>query len=257
MRAIAVLVVLALPALARADDPPKFTIELTAPKEIYPDEQLDVKAAIRNNTKNDAEVLRDIDGAFDRLRAAADFRWVMKKDGKLMAQRKDVVRIDNFINTIDVGDIIKVPAGKTADLGVGFGRIDNYYKFDGPGKYTVELRYEFDPTAADKMSDAAKKAFQNLNGVTAEGKVEVTVLPFPVEVTKAEEKLKVAQAKHQIIKQLADTIAKNPNAPAAERDAAAERLKRATATLEEATTAHNEVMEAFRKKRAEDRKKKE
>ena len=50
MRAVAVLVVLVLPAFARAEDKPKFTIELTAPKEIYPDETLDIKAAIRNNT---------------------------------------------------------------------------------------------------------------------------------------------------------------------------------------------------------------
>ena len=257
MRTAVVLAVLALPALARADEKPKFIIELTAPKEVYPDEAVavTVKAAIRNLTKEDAQVLRDVDGAFDGLRGAADFRWVVKFNGQLMARRTDVVRIDNLVNTIRAGDLVKVPAGKAADLGIGFGRIENQYKLQTPGKYTIELRYEFDPSANDKIDPDLLPTLRKLNGVTAEGKAEVTILPFPLEVAKAEEKLKVATAKHQIVTQFADTIAKNPNATAAERDAAAERLKRATAALEEATEAHNTAMEAFRKKRAEDRKK--
>src|SRR5436190_8323279 len=90
MRAAVVLAVLALPALARADEKPKFAIELTAPKEVYPDEAVTVKAAIRNLTTGDVQVLRDVDGAFDGLRGAADFRWVVKFNGQLMARRTDV-----------------------------------------------------------------------------------------------------------------------------------------------------------------------
>lgn len=258
MRLLAALAVLALPVPpvgARADEKPKFTIELTAPKEIYPDETLTVRAAIRNHTTEDAQVLKDIDGAFHGLRPAADFRWVVKFNGQLLPRRTDVVRIDNFINTIEVGNLVKVPAGKTADLGIGFGHIETYYKLKTPGKYTVEMRYEFDPTANDKMSADARKAMQKLAGVSAEGKVELTVLVFPLEVAKAEEQLKVATAKHQIVTQFAETIAKNANATAAERDAAAERLKRATAVLNEATENHNAKMAEFRKKRDDERKK--
>jgi hypothetical protein len=256
MRAAIVLAVLALPALARAEDKPKFTLELTAPKEIYPDEAITVKAAIHNATKEDTQVLRDVDGAFDGLRGTVDFRWVVKADGKLLARRTDIVRIDNHVNSIGVGDLVKVPAGKTADLGIGFGRIDNFYNLRTPGKYTIELRYEFDPTAGDKTDSDARTALQKLGGVRAEGKVELTVLPFPLQVTKAEEKLKVAQAKHQIVTQFAETLAKNPNATAAERDTAAERLKRATAVLADATEEYTAAMTAFRKQRDEDRKKK-
>jgi hypothetical protein len=257
MRAViaAVFAVFALPALAcAADEKPKVEIELTAQKEIYPDEQLRVKAVIRNAGKDEIQVMKNVDGAFYGLRSVVDFRWVVKKNGQLVLRRTDVVRIDDFINTITANDLVKVPAGKEADLGAD--TFDNHYKITTPGKYTIELRYEFDPSAGDKIEAGLRPKLKNLTAISAEGQVEVTVLSFPLAVTAAEEKMKVAQAKQQIANTLAEAVVKNPNATAAERDAAAERLKRTTALVAEATEDYNAKMAEFRKKREEDRKKK-
>lgn len=249
------LVLLASASITHADEKPKFTIELSAPKEIYPDEVPSVKAAIRNNTREDATVLRDVDGAFDLLRGTVDFRWVVKRNGQLLPRRTDVKRIDNHVNTIGVQDLVKVPAGKSADLGIGFGNISTYYKFTEPGKYTIELRYEFDPAAGDKVSPAARDALRKLKGVAAEGKVEVAVVAFPAELTAAEGKLKVAQARHQIAQQVAEAVGTNPNATADERAAAAARVERAAAVLKGTQGEYDAKLEQFRKKREEQRKK--
>lgn len=257
MRAIivAVFAVFALPAIGRAaDEKPKVEIELTAPKEIYPDEYITVKAVLRNAGKDEIQVMKNVDGAFWGLRSVVDFRWVVKKNGQLVLRRTDVVRIDNYINTITANDLVKVPAGKVADLGAD--NFHTHYKITQPGKYTIELRYEFDPSAGDKIEDGLRPKLKNLTPVSAEGKAEVTILSFPVAVTAAEEKLKVAQAKQQIANTLAEAVVKNPNATAAERDAAAERLKRAAALTTEATADYDAKMAEFRKKREEDRKKK-
>jgi hypothetical protein len=237
-----------------AEDKPKFRIELTAPKEIYPDEVPAVSAALKNTGTEDVQVLRDVDGAFDGLRNVVDFRWIVKTKGQLVLRRTDVVRIDNFVNTIDTGDLVKVPAGKSADLGIS--AFATYYNLKTPGKYTITLTYEFDPSVGDKMAPAARTALTKLSGVRAEGTTELTILPFPVAVSAAEDKMKAAQARQQIARQLAEAVVKNPSATATERDAAAERLKRTTAVMAEATENYNEKLAEFRKKREEERKKK-
>jgi hypothetical protein len=254
MRVAAVLAVLVLSAGARAEEKPRLQIELTAPKEIYPDEAVTVKAALRNIGKEDLQVLRDVDGAFDGLRNVVSFRWVVKTNGQLVPRRTDIVRIDNFVNTIGAADLVKVPAGKTADLGIG--SFETYYNLKTPGKYTIALTYEFDPSAGDKIAPGFRAALDKLSGVTAEGKIELTILPFPVAVAAAGDKLKAAQARQQIARQLAEAVVANPAATAAERDAAAERLKRATAVAAEAAETYAEKLAEFRKKRDEQRKKK-
>jgi hypothetical protein len=254
MRLTTVLAVLFLFAGARAEEKPKLQIELTAPKEIYPDEVVTVKAALRNGGKEDIQVLRDVDGAFDGLRNVVDFRWVVKTNGQLVRRRTDIIRIDNFINTIGAGDFVKVPAGKTADLGIG--SFETYYNLKTPGKYTITLTYEFDPSAGDKIGPGVRDVLNKLSGVTAEGKTELTILPFPVAVAAAADKLKAAQARQQIARQLAEAVVANPASTAAEFDAAAVRLRRATEVVTDATENYNEKLAEFRKKREEQRKKK-
>jgi hypothetical protein len=200
MRALAVVAVLAVPALARADDKPKPKLEIepsASQKEIYPDENVGMKAVIRNAGKSDVQVMRNVDGAFDGLRGPVSFKWVVKREGQLVPRRKGVVRIDNFLNTIKIGDIITVEAGKTTSLYVD--NFDTYYELTAPGKYTIELRYEFDPTAGDKMDDKAKAALKNLTGVSITGKTELTILPFPLAFHRggARRGGRAAQARHR------------------------------------------------------------
>ncbi len=110
MRALAVLAVLVLPEFAHAQKP-KLELELSAPKEIYPDEVVTMKAVVHNLGKEDAYVMRNVDGAFHGLRNVVDFRYVVKKNGQLVLRRTDVVRIDNLVNTIRPGDLVTVAPG--------------------------------------------------------------------------------------------------------------------------------------------------
>lgn len=256
--AAACLAAFACAGLCPADEKPKLTLEITAPKEVYPDERVVVKAEIYNGGKDDAHAVRAIDGSFDGLRSVVSYRWVVKSNGKLVPRRTDVVRIDNHVNALRDEDVLAVKAGKSADLQVeGFGRFENFYDLKEPGKYTVVLRYELDPTGREKGSDAANKLVAKQPAVELESKaVEVTVLPWPAALAAAADKVKAAEAKVQIVKQFAETVAKNPNATPAERDAAGERLKRAQAALDEAVAGHVAKLAEFSRKREEDRKRK-
>lgn len=255
MRLLAVAAVLVLPALARAEEKPKLEIELSAPKEIYPDETLKVTAVIRNAGKEDVHVLPAVDGAFDGLRGVVAYKWTVKKNARVVPRRNDLARFDNMVNAIAANELALVKPGKSVDARVG--SFDTYYQIDTPGKYTIALTYEFDPTGADKVeSPALLKKLQALPAAAAKGEIEVTLVPFPPAVAAAQDKWKAATARHQLVAQFAELTAKNPNATAAERDEAAARLKRASAVLDEASTEYNLKMAEFRKKREEERKKK-
>jgi hypothetical protein len=259
MRAVVVcLAVLAAPVLAAAADKPALVLEVLAPKEVYPDETIDVKAVIRNTGKEDAYVVRAIDGSFDRLRSVVDYKWVVKKGADRVPRRTDVVRIDSQVNALDDADVLLVKAGKQVDPQAhGFGQFSQYHDLRVPGKYTIALTYELNPGGREKGSAAANQLIQKQPAVLIESKaVEVTVLPFPPVVAAAEDKMKAASARAQIVRQFAEMVEKNANSTAKERDAAAERLKRAEAALEEATADHAAKFEEFKKKRAEERKKK-
>ncbi len=256
MRAVVVLALLVVPAFALAEEnpKPKLEIELTAPKELYPDEAVNVKAVIRNAGKESVHVVKCVDGAADALRNMVEYKWKVTKNGQAVSRRTDIVRIDDFVNTITAADLVAVPAGKV--MNPELDRFDHRYNLNTPGKYVITLTYIFDPIGRDKADDAVLKKMKDLPAARADGKVEVTIVPFPPAVAAVEDKWKAAQARHQLLVQFAETVAKNPNATAAERDAAAERLKRATANLTEASTEYNAKMAEFRKTRDAERKKK-
>lgn len=86
--------------------------------------------------------------------------------------------------------------------------------------------------------------------------IEVPLHPWSPAIAAAEDKMKAAAARLQIVRQFAETVEKNPNSTAEERDAAAERFKRATIILEETKTEHAAKIAEFKKKRDDDRKKK-
>jgi hypothetical protein len=254
---VAVAVLLLAGTCARgADEKPAFEIELTAQKSFYPDETVALKATVRNTGKGDGFVFGPVDGAFDGLRAMVSYRERVTLNGKAVSRRSDIRRFDNLVNTIRPGDLIEVKAKQRAALPVGY--VTQYYQFTTPGKYEFALTYEFDPAAADKIEGGAfEKKVRALPAVKATAKVEFAVLPFPPAVAAAEDAWKAAQARHQLITTFAETVAKNAASTAQERDAAAERLKRATANLSAAAEAYNEKMAAFRKERDADRKKTE
>jgi hypothetical protein len=254
MRAALALLLLAAPLARAADEKPAFEIELTAQKSLYPDETLALKATVRNAGKGDGFVLGPVDGAFDGLRAMVSYRERVTLNGNRVARRSDIRRIDNFVNTIRTEDLIAVKAGQRAALPVGY--VTQYYQFATPGKYEFALTYEFDPDAGDKIEGGAfEKKVRALPAAKATAKVEFSVLPFPPAIAAAEDAWKAAQARHQLITTFAETVAKNPASTAQERDAAAERLKRATANLTAAAEAFNEKMAEFRKERDAERKK--
>ena len=182
MRAVVVcLAALAAPALAAAAEKPALVLEVIAPKEVYPDEPIDVKAVIHNTGKEDAYVVRAIDGSFDRLRSVVDYKWVVKKGADRVPRRSDVVRIDSQVNSLDDADVLLVKAGKQADPQAhGFGQFSQYHDLRVPGKYTIALSYELNPGGREKGSDTANQLIQKQPAVLIESKaVEVTVLPFP------------------------------------------------------------------------------
>lgn len=253
-RAFLALALLAVPALVLADEKPKLEIEMTAPKELYPDEEVAVRVAIRNAGKETVHVLTAVDGAADGLRNMVEYKWTVTKNGQPMSRRTDIRRIDDHVNTITASDLVAVAPGKT--MNPRLERLDYKYNLNTPGKYVIALTYSFDPSGRDKADADVLKTMQKLPAAKAEGKIEVSVVPFPPAVAAALDKMKAAQARHQLLMQFAETVAKNPNATAAERDAAAERLKRATAALDEAAAESNAKMAEFRKKRDEERKKK-
>lgn len=252
---VAVAVLLLAGTCARAaDEKPAFEIELTAQKSLYPDETVALKATVRNAGKGDGFVLGPVDGAFDGLRAMVSYRERVTLNGKAVARRTDIRRIDNYVNTIRPEDLIAVKAGQRAALPLGY--VTQYYQFATPGKYELALTYEFDPGAGDKIAGGAfEKQVRALPAAKATGKVEFAVLPFPPAIAAAEDAWKAAQARHQLITTFAETVVKNPASTAQERDAAAERLKRATANLSAASEAYNEKMAEFRKERDAERKK--
>lgn len=255
MRLLAVVAVLVLPALARAAEQPKLEIDLSAPKEIYPDETLNVTAVIRNAGKEDVHVLPALDGAFDGLRGMVTYKWTVKKNAQVIARRNDIRRFDNLVNPISASELALVKPGKPVDPRVG--SFDTYYRLDTPGKYTITLTYEFDPTGRDPVeSPALLKRLQALPAATAKGEIEVALVPFPPAVAAVQDRLKAATARHQLVSRFAELTAKNPNATAAERDEAAGRLKRATAVLAEARDEYDAKLAEFRKKREDERKKK-
>jgi hypothetical protein len=256
--ATACLAVLALAPFAAADEKPSLVLEVTVPKAVYPDEPIAVKTAIRNTGKTDAYVVRVIDGSFDGLRSVVSYRWIVKKGGERVPRRTDVFRIDNYVNALDDADVLLLKPGKAVEPWVGgFGSFENYHDLRVPGKYTVALSYELNPAGSEKGSQKALQLIQKQPAVLIESKpVEVTVLPFPPAVAAAEDKMKTADARAQIVRKFALMVEANANSTAQERDAAAERLKRAEAALEEATAAHAAKFAEFQKKRAEDRKKK-
>lgn len=258
MRYIAVVALLAIPHFARADDKPKLAIELTGPKEMYPDEQFAPKAVIHNDGNADVYIVRAIDGSFDNLRSVVSYKWIVKKNGQAVSRRTDVVRIDGHVNGLRPDDVILVKKGKSADPGAnGFGNFASYYNIETPGKYTISLSYELTPNGFEKGDANALKLAQSQAAVRVESKpIEVTVLPFPPAIAAAADKVKLAEAKLQIVQQFAETVAKNNNSTAEERDAAAERLKRARAVLDDLTADHAGKMTEFKKKRDEERKKK-
>ncbi|MBM3980207.1 MAG: hypothetical protein FJ304_07970 [Planctomycetes bacterium] len=250
-----VFALLALPAVARGDEKPNLKIELTAPDAVYPDETVTVKAVIRNAGKGDVYVLQATDGAYDGLLNMVEYRWSATKNGQRMARRTDVVRIDGVLGFIGADDVVLVKPGQT--MTPHNGSVESYYDLRTPGKYALTLTYTYDPLGTDKVATPALlKQMKALPAAKAEGTVEVTVRPFPPALAAAADKLKAAEARHQLVMTFAETVAKNPASTAAERDAAAERLKRATAILTEAKTEHAEKLTAFRKQRDEDRKKK-
>lgn len=259
--AVACLAVLACAGLGRADDPPKpkLAIELTAPKEVYPDEGVVVKATVCNVGRTDAYVVRAIDGSFDRYRSVVGYWWVVKKDGQVVPPKKQSVIIDYYTpSPLADADVVLVKGGKEADMRVHVvGDIQEYYRFNVPGKYTIKLNYELHPDGTEKGSKEALKLIREQPAVQVESEaVEVTVLPWPAAVAAAADKVKLAEAKVQIVKKFAEGVVNNPNSTAADRDAAGERLKRAQAALDEATAEHVTRLIEFNKKREEERKKK-
>jgi hypothetical protein len=255
MRAFSIVLLLVLcPHVLRGEEKPQVEIVLTTQKEIYPDEKVAVKVAIKNSGKDDVHILQAVDGAFDGLRQFVDYRWAVKREKIAVPQRNDIRRIDNFVNAIQPADLVVVKPGK--EMMPHVGEVGDYFKFDTPGKYTITLTYKYTPNTTDKVSSPALlKQLQGLPQITAKGEVELKIVPFPPQVAVAEDQWKAAQARHQLIVQFAQTVEKNPNATAVERDAAAERLKRATAVLAEAKTNYEEKLAIFRKKRDEERKK--
>jgi hypothetical protein len=250
-----VFALLALPPVARGDEKPNLKIDLTAPDAVYPDESVVVKAVIRNAGKGDVIVVQATDGAFDGWLNMVEYRWSATKNGQRMARRTDIRRIDGVYGSIGADDLVLVKPGKT--MTPHNGPVENYYDLRTPGKYALTLTYTYDPLGTDRVATPALlKQMKALPAAKAEGTVEVTVRPFPPALAAAVDKLKAAEARHQLITTFAETVAKNPASTAAERDAAAERLKRATALLTEAKSDHDEKLAAFRKQRDEDRKKK-
>jgi hypothetical protein len=157
--------------------------------------------------------------------------------------------------------VVPVKAGQTADSQAdGFGDFTTYYLLNVPGKYTITLTYEPNPNGSEKLGaggDQALKIVQKLPAGRIESKpIEVTVLPFPPAISAAQDKLRLAQAKHQIVVQFADAVEKNPSATKAERDAATERVNRAAEALKDVQDDYEAKMAEFRKKRDEERKKK-
>jgi hypothetical protein len=259
MRSVLIcLAVLAPGGLTAADEKPALVLEVIAPKEVYPDEQVEVRAVFRNAGKTDAYVVRAIDGSFHGLRSVVDYRWVVKKGADRVPRRTDIVRIDDYVNALDDADVLLVKAGKSVDPQVGgFGNFGNHHDLRVPGKYTIALSYELNPAGSEKGSTTALRLVRKQPAVLVEAKpVEVTVLPFPPAVAAAEDRMKTAAARAQIVRQFALAVEANANATAQERDAAAERLTRAEAALVEATAEHATKMEEFRKKRAAERKEK-
>ena len=98
-----------------------------------------------------------------------------------------------MVNTISESELVAIPAGKVMDPQIG--QLETYFDLSTPGKYTITLIYEFDPSGRDKVeSTVLLQKMQKLPAARAEGKTEVTILPFPLEVTKADEKVKAATA---------------------------------------------------------------
>lgn len=258
MRTLALLALFAFPVSVLAADKPDLTIEITAPKSVYPDEQVKVSAVIRNNGKTDAYIVRAIDGSFDNLRSVVAYKWIVKKGGQPQFRRTDVVRIDNMVNALAADDVLLVKAGKTVDPQVGgFGNFPSYHDLSVPGKYTIALRFELNPAGREKGVEKALDPIRDQGAVLIDSEaIEVTVLPWPPAIAAAEDKLKAASARLQIVRQFAETVAKNPNATAEERDAASERLKRAQAVFDEAKIEQAVKVAEFKKQRDEERKKK-